>query len=414
MHETARRLERHLQDRAVHFGFRSAMADQPVARDCATRRDAIMALLRWLQAESAFRAEDRLEVMLAITGGLAAALHADHARGRLPASLVRRIVAEMDPVGTVEIKVFCFPWRDRRILPAEVMAALIRPLPDEYAAKRRLPFSFVHHPGQVDVLWNQPVTMGEFSYAPLVARISVVTQGWPLLSHVSGLPVLSLPDLVREYFTRASEGVDNLAARRLRDSAGLLPLMLTYFEANDAIDPDGPRPAPAIGIDIEAVIAQIEASASAATSALRAEALRQIAPRGPIEARVLAALIAACTTLRTPAHRAGVLKALLDHDDLVLSAYLLLLPAVAAVGESGELAQLLLSAAGSAPLAGGGLDALLRATEGIERPAPLAAVLMRLARRDLAAADRDRIAAIARARIGNRKTLQEVLAALAP
>lgn len=410
MHGITREIEDHLRQKAIGFGFEAENADGVVADEAEKRRAAIVGLLRWLQSEAAFRPEDQLEVQLAVTGSLAASLHVDYVQNRLPTGLVDQIRKQMDPVEMVDVKVFCLPRSDRQLDPGTVLSAMIRPLLEEYADKKP-PFTFEYHQEHVDVVWKEPVHIGGFEYKPMVARISVVQKGWPLLSYVWGLPVLSLPDLVREYFTRASGSIDFLAERRLNRSAALLASVLTYFEANDAVDPDRDQHPPKV--DVDGVIDDIRKVARVGNSANRSERLREIAAETPYDQRIASEIVMACADLASPKHKSVVIGALLSRSDVSTEGYLTLAAAIEALQNGAEASTLLQRFAADAPITERVLKAMLQAASTITTSSNLTKVLLALAsRRGLNLDHKRAVAAFANEYVTMTKDRTAVLTAL--
>ena len=330
-------------------------------------------------ANSAFRPDKEHDVQFAITGAHAGALHADYARNRLPAGLKQQLQTGLDPVEVVDVKLFCHPDPRRDIDRATVLEALVRPLVEEYAATKKPPFEFQFHPDRIDVVWKDEVTIREVTYRPLVARIRVVKEGWPLLAYVWGLPVLSLPDLIREYFSRASLHQDFLAEKRLKRTAALLTSLLTYFEANDAVDPD------AVVVDptdeVERVLGEIARAEALTKSNDKSVALQGIARRAPYDERIVARILQACGTLASSGQVAPVLFSLLDRDDLTTQGYVAVAGGAKAIASSSEKEVVLRRYAEVAPLVDRVVSALLDAAASMKAAEKIADVLIVVAER---------------------------------
>ena len=380
VHAISRRFETHLADKAAYFGFCPQLATgaPAVSAEEKARGDAIVALVRWLHGESAFRPDREHEVQFAITGAYACALHADYARNRLPAALKQQLQIGLDPVEVVDLKLFCHPDPRRAIDPATVLEALVRPLVEEYAATKNPPFAFQFHPDRIDVVWKDEVKIRDVSYRPMVARIRVVKEGWPLLAYVWGLPVLSLADLIREYFSRASLHQDFLAEKRLKQTAALLTSLLTYFEANDAIDPDAVVVDPSN--DVDKVLTEIAQAEALTKSNDKSVALQGIARRAPYDERIVARILQACGTLAS-SQVAPVLFSLLDRDDLTTQGYVAVAGGAKAITSSSEKEVLLMRYAEVAPLVDRVFAALLDATASMKAAEKIADVLIVVAER---------------------------------
>lgn len=384
MHEISRRFETHLADKAAYFGFRPMLAagTSAVSAEEKARGDAIVALVRWLHGESAFNPEREHEVQFAITGAYAGALHADYARNRLPAGLKQQLQDGLDPVEVVDVKLFCHPDPRRAIDPETVLEALVQPLVEEYAATKKPPFAFQFHPDRIDVVWKDEAKIGDVTYSPLVARIRVVKEGWPLLAYVWGMPVLSLSDLIREYFSRASLHQDFLAEKRLKRTAALLTSLLTYFEANDAIDLNAPFVDPAG--DVDEVLAEIGKMEALPKSNDKAVALARIARQAPYDDRIVARIVEACGDLGSSGQVAPIFLALLERADMTVQGYLSVVTGAKAVAIGTEKLPVLLRFAVVAPLSDRIVAALLDAASSMKAADKIADVLIAVAvRHDL-------------------------------
>jgi hypothetical protein len=80
--------------------------------------------------------------------------------------------------------------------------------------------------------WRNPVTLGEFTYKPLVIKVSVQEQKvLPQLAFIKGLPVLDLRFLATEYRRRAAE-IDEPGVRAvLKSSTTAVSEILSCFDA---------------------------------------------------------------------------------------------------------------------------------------------------------------------------------------
>lgn len=381
MHAISRQLETHLADKAAYFGFRPMLSAEAPARSAEekARGDAIVAVVRWLHGESAFNPEREHEVQFAITGAFAGSLHADYARNRLPAGLKQQLQDGLDSVEVVDVKLFCHPDPRRAIDPATVLEALVQPLVEEYAVTKSPPFEFQFHPDRIDLVWKDEVRIRDVSYRPLVARIRVVKEGWPLLAYVWGMPVLSLADLIREYFSRASLHQDFLAEKRLKRTAALLTSMLTYFEANDAIDLNAAIVDPAG--DVDEVLAEIGKVEALTKSNDKALALQRIARQATHDDRIVARILEACGKLGSSGQVAPVLLALLERADLTVQGYVAVAAGAKTVTISTEKLAVLLRLAVVAPLSDRVLAALIDAAASMKAADKIADVLIAVAER---------------------------------
>ncbi|MBP8176210.1 MAG: hypothetical protein KAX77_00470, partial [Xanthomonadales bacterium] len=290
------------------------------------------------------------------------------------------------------------------------LEALVRPLVEEYAATKNPPFAFQFHPDRIDVVWKDEVKIRDVSYRPMVARIRVVKEGWPLLAYVWGLPVLSLADLIREYFSRASLHQDFLAEKRLKQTAALLTSLLTYFEANDAIDPNAVIVDPTN--DVDAVLNEITRVEAMTKSNDKSVALQGIARRAPYDDRIVTRILQACGTLAS-SQVAPVLFSLLDREDLTTQGYVAIACGAKAVTSSSEREGLLMRYAEVAPLVDRVFAALLDATASMKAAEKIADVLIVVAkRRDVTTEIKARLREFAQAFVNVTRHRNRVIEAL--
>src|SRR5262249_46043919 len=90
------------------------------------------------------------------------------------------------------------------------------------------------------IYWTEKVTIGDFTYAPLVMKIRVAEQKGaqlPVLSSIEAMPVLDPRYLVADYLKKTSK-IDERGARRVLASAtAAVSEMLSRFDF-DSDDPD--------------------------------------------------------------------------------------------------------------------------------------------------------------------------------
>ena len=91
--------------------------------------------------------------------------------------------------------------------------------------------------------WREKVTIGNFTYAPLVMKIRGAAQmgaELPVLASIDGLPVLDLRYLVADYRKKTSK-IDEQGSRRTLASAtaAVSELVSRFdFESDDESEPD--------------------------------------------------------------------------------------------------------------------------------------------------------------------------------
>jgi hypothetical protein len=75
------------------------------------------------------------------------------------------------------------------------------------------------------------ISIGSFTYQPVVAEISVSNSGLPHLSFVWGFPVISLIELIRQYDRKAGEAEEWAAKQRFLETSRILKEdILTKYE----------------------------------------------------------------------------------------------------------------------------------------------------------------------------------------
>lgn len=197
------------------------------------QRAVLGAFVKAIYTGSVFAHEDDLEVRFAVTGSFAALLHAEHA------GFDR--IDQLEPLRRVDLTIYCQPDAD----PSTVRE-LIQPLVEQYLRHpQSTQFRVVPHgEDTLCLFWPAEVGFGgEFTYAPLVAKITVQKCGedWPQLAFVRGFPVLALRDLVWEYKRFAGHVEELFTQRRLKKAIECMVDMLTRFE-NPTSSPLWERP----------------------------------------------------------------------------------------------------------------------------------------------------------------------------
>lgn len=175
-----------------------------------------------------FDQKDELELQLAVRGSFAAHLHADYNRYHR--------MNDLDPVTFISLVLYSpAPGRKRpSFIPDFVLEAVRHNLPDALSLDEVDP-----EPTVLRIRWRQEKSIPPFTYRPLAIEI-VLHAGpeRPLLAYVWGMPVLSLPDLIREY-RQSAAAIDEFGRRsRLRATADALVEILTR-----AADPEPPNTA---------------------------------------------------------------------------------------------------------------------------------------------------------------------------
>lgn len=173
---------------------------------------------------SFFSHGEDLEVQFAVTGALAARYHARYANFER--------MEELEPVKRLDLTLFCKPGSD----PATVLE-LIRPLIDTYLSSQvpNRPNYVVTDggTGRLFLQWPEQVKFDDdLEYKPMAIKIAVevVTDGWPQLAFVRGLPVLGLRDLIWAYKRRTGHVEETFTQRSLRTAIDAMVDILTRFE----------------------------------------------------------------------------------------------------------------------------------------------------------------------------------------
>jgi hypothetical protein len=156
---------------------------------------------------------------------------------RLQANHLRIQVDGLEPIRRILIKLQC----TRGSSLADVMNAVRAGIRKE-AEARKLRVVEVSEPNKQVLLlyWNEKVSIGRFTYAPLVMKVRVAEQKGkqlPVLSSIDGIPVLDLRYLVADYLKKTSK-IDERGARRVLASAtAAVSEMLSKFDF-ESDDPD--------------------------------------------------------------------------------------------------------------------------------------------------------------------------------
>jgi hypothetical protein len=190
---------------------------------------------------------EELNLMFCVVGSFAARLHAEYAD--------YEHMEDIEPLHRVDLKVFCKADAD----PGIVMDIIAPGIIEAYRAHPETPeYAVIESTNNsVNMYWPTEERMGEFTYKPLVIRLSVEKRkDWPQLSFVWGYPVLSMRDLVWEYIKECGHTEEVGARRRLRKTAEALTDIISKFENPGAkgigaspppvvlVVPDAPQPPP--------------------------------------------------------------------------------------------------------------------------------------------------------------------------
>ncbi|MGL4286426.1 MAG: hypothetical protein ACRCVA_08795, partial [Phreatobacter sp.] len=187
-----------------------------------SQQAAIGKFIRTIYTASIFSPKEELEVQIALTGSMAAYLHADYTKFARP--------AEIQPVDVASLRMYANnPAAD----PATVMQ-LVTPLVTQYLADNPDIFALVlpvDPAGPLRLFWAAKVAIAPFDYAPLAITIGPARPGiWPLLAYIWDYPTLSLRDLIMEYRGR-SAAVEEFGARgRLKETTAALTEILLRAE----------------------------------------------------------------------------------------------------------------------------------------------------------------------------------------
>jgi hypothetical protein len=167
------------------------------------------------------QAED-LELMFCVAGCFAARLHAEYAD--------YEHMEDIEPMHRVDLKIYCKANADPNVVmdiiaPGIIEAYRSHPETPEYAVLESTNAS-------VNMYWPSEEAMGEFTYRPLVIRLTIEKrpEDWPQLAFIWGYPVLSLRDLVWDYIKECGHTEEVAARKRLRKTADALTDILSKFE----------------------------------------------------------------------------------------------------------------------------------------------------------------------------------------
>jgi hypothetical protein len=208
VHAIATEMEQHILDRGEFFR---------------RNRKEFSRFVKAIYTASIFQnqAED-LEIMFAIAGSFAARLHAEYADFEH--------MEDIEPLHRIDLKIFCKADADPEIILDIVAPGII----EAYKKHPETPEYIVveSHSGSVNMYWPAEETMGQFTYRPLVIRLTVEKRpgDWPQLAFVWGYPVLSLRDLVWDYIKECGHIEEFSARQRLRKTAEALTDILTRLE----------------------------------------------------------------------------------------------------------------------------------------------------------------------------------------
>ena len=165
-----------------------------------------------------------VQSQFAIAGSYAARLHKRH---------LRHASDGLEPIRRILVKLQCPQGRDR----AAVMGAVAKTITDAATATSKLTVTTGEKQALL-IYWNQKVTIGAFTYAPLVMKVRVAEQTGtllPVLSSIDGLPVLDLRYVAADYLRKTSK-IDEPGARRILASAttAVSEMLSTFdFDSDD-------------------------------------------------------------------------------------------------------------------------------------------------------------------------------------
>jgi len=212
VHAIAGELEQHLRDRGEFFR---------------QNRKEFSRFIKAIYTASIFgnQAED-LELMFCVAGSFAARLHAEYAG--------YEHLEDIEPLHRIDLKIFC-----KANANPDIVAEIIAPgIIEAYKAHPDTPEYVIvpSHSGSLNVYWPSEETMGQFTYRPLVIRLSIEKRpaDWPQLAFIWGYPVLGLRDLLWDYIKECGHTEEFSARQRLSKTADALTDILTKFENPDA------------------------------------------------------------------------------------------------------------------------------------------------------------------------------------
>ena len=193
-HLISERMAKHFQDRAAFI---------------AQYRKDFMSFIRGVY-DGIFRYAEELEVEFAIVESYAAHLQGEYLRfNRL---------TDLDPIRRIDIKLYTLPENKPDIV-LELLEPRIRDLLQRDGSLFGLKSG--EEPSLL-LYWRNEVSLGEFSYKPLVMKLSVQKvqneKSLPQLSFIKGLPVLDLRYLTTEYRRRSAE-IEEFGFRKVLNAA---------------------------------------------------------------------------------------------------------------------------------------------------------------------------------------------------
>jgi hypothetical protein len=171
----------------------------------------------------------RVGAQFAVAGSYASRLHARH---------LRIEVDGLEPIRRILIKLQCTQGSNKE----EVMNAVREDIRNAALATKKLRVVEVSEPDKQNLLiyWNEKVSIGNLTYAPLVMKVRVAEQKGqqlPVLSSIEAIPVLDPRYLVADYLKKTSK-IDERGARQVLASAtAAVSEMLSKFDI-ESDDPD--------------------------------------------------------------------------------------------------------------------------------------------------------------------------------
>jgi hypothetical protein len=175
---------------------------------------------------------EKIDAQFAIAGSYAALLHADH---------LAAAPDGLEPIRRILVKLQCPQGRNE----AETMNAVRETFTKAATVAGKLRLGDVPDPKNRSLVlyWREKVTIGNFTYAPLVMKIRGAAQTGaqlPVLASIDGLPVLDLRYLVADYRKKTSK-IDEQGSRRTLASATAAASELVSrfdFESDDVSESD--------------------------------------------------------------------------------------------------------------------------------------------------------------------------------
>ncbi|TIL59662.1 MAG: hypothetical protein E5Y79_13050 [Mesorhizobium sp.] len=164
----------------------------------------------------------QIGAQFAVAGSYAARLHADHLR--VPPD-------GLEPIRRILVKLQCPQGRSEADTLNAVREAFRKAATD--TGKLRVG-DFTDTKNRSLVLyWHEKVTIGNFTYAPLVMKIRGAAQTGsqlPVLSSIDGIPVLDLRYLVADYRKKTSKIDEQGSRRTLASATAAVSEMLSRFD----------------------------------------------------------------------------------------------------------------------------------------------------------------------------------------